>query len=499
MTELIPPIRTELKLISIGRQSQTSFWNEIKSQSRFLTNWGINLLKEGLLDKTKSVFIEYPYICKDHKNVYSNYYSKQYRIKSHLTERIHFFNSEIEDPFLLGDFEFSESYIGFSVIRPVKERCIGKTFIDPMKIFPKDHTHFVLRAKRRTHFLGKNQTISAFPFISQEKDVTVCAHSSLWSVCRFLSTKYNMYKEIYPFDIVQLASSDHGRTFPYHGLTWADYSQILTTSGAYPELFILDKTNNEDALQYIIFVLYSYVESGFPLIASLRPIESSRHSINVIGHTIDYDIVKDEYPKLNKNEFISSTTFIDSFIIQDDNKFPYQYLVRDICTKRSNFHSSYNIESIIGIICPLPEKIFLSAGQVQILAEGFTDTYKDEINEVFEGPYITRTFLTTCTAFTRSKMNDGYIDEDELGFYCSQLNLPHFCWITEICTFEQYLKNEQDNGEIFAEIVYDATAGIDDDALLYYRIGNKLNIPGNEPIPGNMNTFPVFKHNLSES
>lgn len=109
---------------------------------------------------------------------------------------------------------------------------------------------------------------------------------------------------------------------------YEDYSKILNDFGVYPHVIYMNKSKNDSIYtQYLnknqIRTVYSYIESGFPIIASLgKKIDcATRHVVNIIGHTIDY--AKECIPE---NNFIDSSEFLSQFIVIDDNFFPYQLL-----------------------------------------------------------------------------------------------------------------------------------------------------------------------------
>jgi hypothetical protein len=80
-----------------------------------------------------------------------------------------------------GDDRAKAAYLGYSVIRPVKPNCIGRTLL----------TH--ARRTEAVHLLGRQLEVEGFPFISQDSDATVCAESALWKLLRYYSNRYHLY------------------------------------------------------------------------------------------------------------------------------------------------------------------------------------------------------------------------------------------------------------------------------------------------------------------
>lgn len=483
-------------LYQLDAQSWDNVLEEISSISN-LSKWGINLLKD-LKYSVKAILLEEKYICKDYKNIYSNYVTKKFDVPIHYTNRLHFFNS---NNFNLNDIyfkntELNEFYVGYSVLTPNSERCIGRTIIDPYKLSHLNLNNFYcLRTEYKVNINGAQYRVKGFPYLAQTTDVTVCAHSALWIICRYLSERYSIYPEIYPFDIVRMTDNYNGRTFPYRGMTYTDYSNILTKFGTFPVILRMkDKVKDENIIHDKFEDLYSYIESGFPVLASVHG-----HVNSVIGHTIDYN--KKVKPKFDKN-FISSSQFISSFIVNDDNFFPYQELKYDKIKGAKNDNSKlgihYSIDSIYTVVCPLPEKVFLPADLARIWIKKFISSEESikNLSKFTKGPWVIRIFLTTNTSLKKRKIEyaKNKPKQNQFTEFITNLFLPHFIWIAQISTIEQYKNNV-----CTAEVVIDSTASKKDLPLIYARFGNILyycekliTLENDSP------DFEMYTHNLGE-
>jgi hypothetical protein len=374
--------------------------------------------------------------------------------------------------------------VGYSVIRPVVDRCLGRTIIDPLKLSRIDRNNFFsLRTKFETHIGGRHFEIFGYPYISQDGDVTVCAHTALWGVCRYLSERYPVYGEVYPFDLINFTDLTRGRKFPYRGMTYSDYSSILSEFGAYPIILSLktsDSTRNIDEFRN----LYTYVESGFPVIASY-----SGHVVTLIGHTLDYD----KNVTASVSGFIDSSEFIKDFVVVDDNYFPYQYLCEN------GYNHGYNnktADDIVIAVCPLPEKVFLPAEKAREWALTYLTGLRVELGKTGNGPFVTRLFLTTNSAFKRrclQRINlNGNIDR--ILYFIAEMNLPHFIWVMETGPLSLYRQ-----GKCSGEVVLDSTAGDLQGANIYVRIGNSLWFDGDKYNDSTTpNNYPQYTHNLGE-
>lgn len=480
----------QLKTIPIKTQTD---WDTLKKESKYLTDWGRNNLSAGLFDYAKSVVIEPYYTCKDHRNLYSNFYSKKFVESSRYTERLHFFNINSVDVTSIAFMpeDLNKHYLGYSIIRPVNERCIGRSVFDPQKITKLNpDEYFTLSCQFKAHINGQNFTVQGYPYTSQDTDVTVCAHSALWGVSRYLSEKYSLYKEQYPFDLVNFTESHSGRTFPYRGMTYTDYCNILSEFGTYPLVIKLKNSRIDPKIDHDEFCnLYSYIESGFPVLASFQG-----HVVSIIGHTIDYNIPLNT----SHSEFIDSSLFLKQLVIVDDNFFPYQLLgySNDKNNYGVKYSPEYTIDSIVTAVCPLPEKVFLPAEKARKIALKYFDAYKTQIPITGKSPWVTRLYITTSTSFKNRKLKNIIETKtvDKISYFTSQLNMPHFIWVMEISPINSY-KNKKCTGEI----VIDPTAGMFDESVIYMRIGDSLILDGSEKkVDNSLMEYKQYTHNLGE-
>jgi hypothetical protein len=345
--------------------------------------------------------------------------------------------------------------------------------------------------------------VRGYPFTAQDADATLCAQSALWGVCRYLSERYPMYRELYPFDFIRMTESSKGRAVPYRPMSGPDYCKILTDFGAFPIHRGLQKKGTSagslvldgDAFQD----LYSYVESGFPVLASLHLPLGPGHVVSLIGHTIDY-----EKPLGAASELIDSSHFLKQFIVVDDNFFPYQLLGYE--DDLENYGALYEkngekvgIGHVITMTCPLPEKVFVPAELARKKALRFCRRSLSKLKLTGLGPFVTRLFVTNSSAFKSMKLAQARSGPDLASGLVTNLHLPHFVWIMELSPLELYKKQK-----CTAEIVIDATAGPEDEGVIYMRIGEQMYFAREkgaglwDKIEGALGQFPQYMHNLGE-
>jgi hypothetical protein len=329
--------------------------------------------------------------------------------------------------------------------------------------------------------------VEGFPFISQDTDATVCAESALWMVLRYYNNKYPMYPEKLPFEITKSVSMgpDGGRPYPSSGRTVLQLSQVLQTAGLFPLIYSKEvkakrddkkddtgQANNlfderddkkDDTRQAnnlfdesVFFrFLYVYIESGFPVLLTLKH-DKIGHVVVAFGHLSSY-LRKDD-------SSFSSSRYNHAFIINDDNGYPYQSILEN----ETQDLVPYKFEDILSFIVPLPEKVFLFAENAEesisaVLGDrpplpGFRESVSTVIaqnskvleNAYRDNRYVRRLFLTTSRAFKR-KLNSRKGMAPTVKEIYRDLPMPHYIWVCELADSAKYPK------EVLGEVIWDST------------------------------------------
>src|SRR5690348_3305712 len=126
----------ELKVYHVSGEKPEEVWQQMQVDCPMLSDWGVEKLRDGLDGHVQTIAYEPYYNCKDHRNLYSHFYSKKFLPVSPNCSRLHFFRRQAvtAEQILLGSGDLQEDYLGYCVIRPVARRCLGRTVIDPAKI-----------------------------------------------------------------------------------------------------------------------------------------------------------------------------------------------------------------------------------------------------------------------------------------------------------------------------------------------------------------------------
>jgi hypothetical protein len=492
-----------LEVLSLARLGKPdALWEAVKSSCRgALSQWGERCLRSGLDAKLGSVVAEPRYLCKDHRNLYSHFYSKKFFPGSPECTRLHFFSHpDVTDAsFKENPSRFQDGYLGYSVIRPVAERCLGRTVFSASML---GLGKFCLSTDFKVQLRGRELKVAGFPYTSQDTDATVCAHSALWAACRYLSERYPAYREVHPYDLIEWTATNRGRRVPHRGMTYEDYSTILSAFGAHPEVLRLRREDEGQDLNQFTD-LCAFVESGFPVLASIP-----RHVILIIGHTLDFSARHHPaYAGANEDPLgmVDCSAYWKQFVVVDDNAFPYARFGFE--GDPENYRSGvWSIPDIHSVVVPLPEKAFLPAKDARKRTRGVFIGNPDLLAEARHDsnePLITRLFLTNGASWKRRKIEAWSRSRaDVLLSLAADFRLPHFVWVLQAAPLSLYSK-----GQCTAEIVLDATAGRKDTAELCGRVGNTLLFRGasqgaitsRKRFSGVPDTWELYRHNLGES
>jgi hypothetical protein len=522
----------KLNFSVITADSTDHLWSQAQEQCALLSRWGVLVLSHGLGDYVKTIVVEHPYVCKDYRSLFTHFYSKKFQTPGSFCARLHFFDKQFSPAYLLaGVADLKDHYLGYSVIRPTGERCLGRTIIDPHKIGKSPaNGYFSMRTKFKTHFPGGTLEVWGFPYMSQDGEALQCGQTSLWSVCRYLSESHAAYQELLPYDFISMTPTENGRAVPYRGMTYADYGTVLGKFGCSPDIMGLPPALHRDApaKEFSQTEAYSdvavYVESGIPVLASM-----GNHVVTVMGHTMKSleDIVSSSKithlysdGKITVASFSSNITedeiplrdsvsLVKEFIVIDDNVFPYVKMGQEQLPKPTLGLHPKTIDSIKTAVAPLPEKLFLSAEHARkncldilarVLAE---DQARNRIlfGRKHSEPLVFRLFATTNSSYKRRRLELGRDSAankiDPMALKTAYLHMPHFLWVMEVAPLSLYFDNQRTG-----EIVLDPTAKTALDSVMFVRAGG-LYYEGHDicsvadtfqdKIP---DTFKAFTHNL---
>jgi len=396
------------------------------------------LLRNNLSDSIRSIVVEYPYVDKDYRSTYYGFYSKRHRMYDKFCFRLHFFGQQIESDASLN--EAKDSYLGSMVLRPTEVATLGRTLLSPRAI--KGFEGYICETAFKNNLYGIDLPINTFPHIMQDTDVTVCAHAVCWMIARYYSERYAVYPERLTYDIAgAIKDVSFGRTIPSRGITLGQVSEILNSIGFHPELFIRE-LYKDDKPDFFHDVLYSYVESGIPIVAAMHKKE---HAVAILGHGVLLSAVDTVKALEWKEPFLPARRCCPSFVINDDNRLPFNFIHVD---ERSG--DSYRLSDVDGFAVPLYEKMYLSADNILKIYPKWVSGNLVTLEKV--PTYVSRVFMTSSRSYKRSlallKDMDPLLRMTQID-----LPMPKFVWIVELSEPSLY-----DQKKVNYRWIVDATA-----------------------------------------
>lgn len=454
-----------------------------------LDRGGVTRLKEALSGKATTVAVERHYIDKDYRDTFSYFHSKRFSTPDSRCLRLHFFSRAVTRKELTEASRIQADYLGYAIIRPTRPNCLGRTLLTPES---RGTVSASMRLCEETITLqGTELKVRAFPFISQDADVTVCAQSALWMLVRYYSNRYALYPETYPYQLAKL-TEDYtlGRWYPSSGLYVWQMTEALRRLGFNPVTY-----SRKHFPHVFEHYLYTYIESGIPVIVA-----TDRHAIVAFGHKSEY-----VQPAVLPTTMSFSSQFNRAFIVNDDNRIPYQLLREK--KQGTGDESKFEFKDVESFVAPLAEKIFLPAESFQKVVTtilGHRDVgYKAMSATLSTAPLVLRLFLTTARSFKKRLAERGMGHPLAEKMY-RNLPLPHFCWVCEISHMADYLQER-----IHGEILWDATRNASEPdgciALHYPEVlvvdaGSALNREQELlKIPlQNSQIYPLYRSNLQD-
>lgn len=330
-------------------------------------------------------------------------------------------------------------YLGYVVVRPTRPNCIGRTLLAP-RACDLTNCHISV-CSEEVSLQGTILTVSGFPFISQDTDVTVCAQSALWMLARYFSNRYPSHPEIYPYRLADLTSDfSLGRVFPSSGLYIWQMAEALRRIRFSPLIYDRRHYSQPGEFEHL---MYTYIESGIPILAAL-----SAHVVAIFGHRSDFG----DLPSASSGSqpFVFSSQFNREFIGNDDNGFPYQVLGDGSASPSM----PYTISGVQQFIAALPEKVFLPAEAFRTVVTKLLQRkdfgFASLSNTLKSHRPVLRLFLATGRSFKRRLSSRG-MGNNTVEIVYRNLPLPHFIWVCEISLAGVYPKS------VLGEIIWDAT------------------------------------------
>ena len=290
-----------------------------------------------------SILIEKKYIDRSYIQDYSDYYVKCFNLYKRDCMRIHFFNCKESELCTVTSFEDSDEskidsivklYLGFIVIRPIPSTFIARACLKRYETPEDKLDHYIISRNVKSHLLGLDLFVETVPFIEQDRVLSVCATSALWS---FFNAHSNVDKNQIPspYQITTTAININAMSVVApdqmdSGLTIDMMCNCLKTLGLVPQFFEIKEENSA----FFYELIHVFVSSNIPVILGLTIYDrkpdaelkekggKGLHAVVVLGDEL-CDVVN--FKKVDFN-FSTKSENLSKLYIHDDRIGPYARL-----------------------------------------------------------------------------------------------------------------------------------------------------------------------------
>ena len=370
-----------------------------------------------------TVVVENRYVDVDYRSEYSSFWSLKFDNQSPFARRFHFFATNLEEKTLhLLTEEQVESYLGYSIIRPVPHGRVGRTVVKPP---PELDGATLTLIDDKVSLFGTPLTVRGVPFCEQDKEFLRCAHAAAW-ICHYTAARRGNVGRHSTAEIVEMSPNalSPERALPSQGL---NYNQLQVVFGALAQPAILyglsalpqvvgvedpvspdDENSGEETPagwwdKRMISIICRYLNSGFPVLVG-----ADEHAFVLVGWRRD-----DEGSV--------------QFIACDDGVGPYEVI-------KSPFE--HDLAPWDSFMIPLPPKVYLSAESAETRAHEWFRYFAEQVEqlsqfgeELLEGKVVLRTMLRTGSRYKEEVKRVARSPQTLQALRLARL--PHWVWVVE--------------------------------------------------------------------
>ncbi|MGJ7579780.1 hypothetical protein ACSFA3_06320 [Variovorax sp. RHLX14] len=252
--------------------------------------------------EAKTIVLEFSYIDKDYLDDFSRFYVRRFSGKGHKCARLHFFSenfdhSDLSEMIVTNPQDarikkLKASYLGFSVVKPLPQTFIGKTCLKTYSAEPNAVNQKKLARAYEINLFGLSLTVESIAFQEQDKVVSACATTAIWSALHAL--QWRPVREIPSCSKITIEAINFiegsSNSFPSRELSNKQILRALDVEGLKHHTESLRGVSQEDLFKKIKI----YLDSDLPLIlgvmvfsickVSKKLIERAGHAVTILGY-----------------------------------------------------------------------------------------------------------------------------------------------------------------------------------------------------------------------
>jgi hypothetical protein len=293
----------------------------------------------------KTIITEHRYVDRDYLDDFSQFYVKCFERYEHVCKRLHFFSKPMDEATVAAVIKnepgsssdsLQESYLGFTVARPLPDAVIGRT---ALKTYPDDggRRHYTALRTYRANLFGIELQVDSLAFQEQDKALAACATVALWS-CFHKASELFQTPAPTPAEITRAANRlvNQVRPLPSHGLEVHQMCTAIRHIGLEPEV-IEPKPNIP-----LASLIYSHLRFGNPVLLGVDIEGLGLHAITLTGYSL--------LPSRHSQTEVSAPhtgirlvgSRINEFYAHDDQTGPFSRLK---VVSQPNMHSEIKFEN----------------------------------------------------------------------------------------------------------------------------------------------------------
>lgn len=398
----------------------------------------------------RMVIAEHRYLDADYRSEHSAFYSTTFRRYPSIAHRLHFF-SDVQSPDdhpVTAPSRFpSDTYVGYSVIRPVGAAPIGRTMLAP----PGELAPYVsCKVRDDVNLFGSELSVEASPFMSQDAQLGVCVHVTAWVVSYYHHHAFGGRRWL-PSEIAAAAPLHRSRRVPVptEGLTIEQLTGILDELELPPIVYRNERLSDDEDL---FTVSCRYLNSGLPVIVA-----GGNHAWVLVG----YRRVQTE------------TGVQTHFIRQNDQTTPYEVVENPFTD-----HSKYRPWDYL--VVPLPKKLYVSGERAERAARARIEETLSQSSGAAERELLERLKDHRVKLRSTAVLSNQFKKRTQaperpmttaLAAAYQWMPLPRWVWVVELVDGPLY-----DGGQasVLGEVIIDATDHTDDLRPVAWRTGRVL-------------------------
>lgn len=510
----------EVVVLPVGNRPWQEIWAEIKEElpagfagrPQFKEEPLANIVRHLESLHCAQVVVGYPFWDEDYVHDYLHGFGGSFEDYGKACVRLHFFTKEptLKPNTIVSQLQEikkkqSQGYLGFMVVRPTGEACVGRTILQAPHSSNGAYIH--VQARYACHLFGAELKVAGTPFMQQDQSSHVCAGAALWGLCYDLHRRYHTPR-LFPHQIIDIATRFDPPLAYKWGLSPQHASQVLRHVGCANDRYFVDlsvpkKTEDKERLlRELIDVIYGYVQSNLPVYIAYWPYDDEEgHAVLIAGHDLES---KPLVPKPAAAPGAAalmaagqwSSEYVKTFFCQDDARGPYQELRVWRDDPKQWLHKNLPKEKL-GIkengvpILQRAKKIVILPG----LSEDVRMTYRDAkqqvdawfqdhaaaLQEELAAAHLSpqergerndwledlreareicrhRLYLTKLARFREQVLDSDHgrtgLGDEVVKAYC-QLPLPPYVWVCDLCDTEPDAAGRYN---LIGEILLNATA-----------------------------------------